>query len=274
MKRIALLLLGALIILSAIVVVRPGSSGLAQDRSEISTGTSPNHPVGTDQIGRDRLTRIAEALLLCLSLSAMAAILATGIAAAIALSAAHTEGFIAKAILFLSDAALALPGIFLLMIVRASLPLGLSASSTAVITFLLLAALGWPVMVRTIYAEIIKHRESDWAFFCVASGLTRSRIFLAHMLSHISPLLRTHFLICVPAFLVAEANLGALGLGIADPLPSWGGMLNELASSSLVRGSNWRYLSAILLPVLLMLFELITMRSKNALKRSSKGAAC
>jgi ABC-type dipeptide/oligopeptide/nickel transport system permease subunit len=264
LKRAAGFCLVALILVAVVFAFRPGASALDQDRTQIAAESSANHPAGTDALGRDRLVRVSAALLLCLSLSTMAAVLATGTAACIALSAAHANDTLAKAILFFSDSLLALPGLFLLMIVRASLPLGQSSSMTAIITFLLLAVLGWPMMVRTIHAEIIKHRQSGWAFYCIASGLSRTRIFSAHMFAHLLPLLRTHFLICLPAFLVAEANLGALGLGIPDPLPSWGGMLNELATSSLAGGGNWRYLPAALLLCLLVLFELLTMDSKNS----------
>jgi peptide/nickel transport system permease protein len=65
------------------------------------------------------------------------------------------------------------------------------------------------------------------------------------------------FLICVPAFLVAEANLGALGLGIAPPLPSWGGMLLELDNSALLARSEWVYLPIVLLIAVLLLLECI-----------------
>jgi len=65
------------------------------------------------------------------------------------------------------------------------------------------------------------------------------------------------FLICVPAFLVAEANLGTLGLGIAEPLPSWGGMLMEMDSSALLARSHWIYLPIVLLIVVLLLLEMM-----------------
>lgn len=264
MKRIVSIVLLGLIAIALVAALRPGASALYQNRTQIDAGATYAHPAGTDDLGRDRLDRVAEALLLCLSLSAAAAALATGMAAAIALAAAHAEDFFASAILLASDSLMALPGLFLLMMVRASLPLGLSASVTSAITFLLLTLLGWPIMVRTIYAEILKHRESDWAFYCTAAGISPRRTFFTHMLAHLVPLLWTHFLICLPAFLTAEANLGSLGLGIPDPLPSWGGMLNELANSSLAGGSGWRYLPAVLLILILVLFELLTLKRKTS----------
>jgi ABC-type dipeptide/oligopeptide/nickel transport system permease subunit len=68
-------------------------------------------------------------------------------------------------------------------------------------------------------------------------------------------LLVPQFLLCIPAFLVAEANMGALGLGIAEPLPSWGGMLMELDNSAMLARSGWVYFPIALLVGLLLLLE-------------------
>jgi ABC-type dipeptide/oligopeptide/nickel transport system permease subunit len=59
----------------------------------------------------------------------------------------------------------------------------------------------------------------------------------------------------VPAFIIAEANLGALGLGVGEPMPSWGGMLQELDNSALLAQSHWVYLPIVLLVVVLLIFE-------------------
>jgi ABC-type dipeptide/oligopeptide/nickel transport system permease subunit len=66
------------------------------------------------------------------------------------------------------------------------------------------------------------------------------------------------FLICVPAFIAAEANLGSLGLGVGEPLPSWGSMLLELDNSALLARSHWIYLPIALLVVVLLILDSFT----------------
>lgn len=255
MRWAARILLLVLVAASLLVLWRGNGSAL-QERNEIEAQASRLHPAGTDDLGRDRLERNAEALVLCVSLAAGAALLATGIAATVALAAAYLRRPFSTAVLLLSDSLLAVPGLFLLMLVRASLPLDLHPGTTAVLTFGVIAILEWPLMVRTIAAEIQRHRTSAWMRYCYASGLPSRTIFGRHMLVQLRPLLVTHFLLTVPAFLVAEANLGVLGLGVPDPLASWGGMLSELAQSYLRGGSAWRYLPAVLLLAVLVLLEL------------------
>ena len=255
--RVVLLLLVA----ASLLILGRGTGAALQNRNEIDAPASRAHPAGTDDLGRDRLDRNAEALLLGLSLAAGAALLATGIAAAVALAAAYLHPPFGTAVLLLSDSLLAVPGLFLLMLVRASLPLDLHPGVTAVLTFLVIAILGWPLMVRTLAAEIRRHRTSAWMLYCRAAGLPARTMFGRHMLVQLRPLLATHFLLTVPAFLMAEANLGVLGLGVPDPLASWGGMLSELAQSYLRGGSAWRYLPAAMLIGVLVLLELAGMDS-------------
>lgn len=257
-----------LLIAASLVIAGRGPSAALQNRDAIDAPASHAYPAGTDELGRDRMKRTAQALLLCLLLASAAALTATLIAAAVALAAAYANAAFSTAILLLSDSLLAVPGLFLLMLVRASLPLNMGAAATAVLTFLLIAILGWPIMVRTLAAEIRRHRSSSWMLHCKAAGLPPRTIFLRHMAVQLRPLLVTHFLLTIPAFLVAEANLGVLGLGVPEPLASWGSMLAELAESSLRGGSAWRYLPAALLIAVLLLLEFAGLDSSTQKRRA------
>jgi ABC-type dipeptide/oligopeptide/nickel transport system permease subunit len=88
-----------------------------------------------------------------------------------------------------------------------------------------------------------------------ACGLKPRQLVRLHILPHLRPLILPQFLICVPAFVVAEANLGALGLGVGEPMPSWGAMLLELDNSALLAQSHWVYLPIALLVAVLLILE-------------------
>ena len=80
-----------------------------------------------------------------------------------------------------------------------------------------------------------------------AYGCSNGRVLWIHILPNLKPVLSTQFWILVPVFLLTEANLGALGLGVAEPMPSWGNMLAELQNYQRVSESPWILAPALLL---------------------------
>jgi len=256
MRRTALVLLLALLAAAVLAALRPGSSYAAQDREQSWAPASRTHPAGTDALGRDRLTRVAVAALLGLAGAASAAAGATGIAAGVGVLAAFGPKILAGPLLLVCDSFLALPWLFLLMMVRAGLPLQTAPLVSAAATFLILALLGWPACARAVHAGASAMRRADWMIQGRAAGLRATQLMGRHLLPRMLPLLIPQLLISVPVFLIAEANLGTLGLGVAEPLPSWGSMLLELDNSALLASSHWVYLPVALLIAFLVLLEL------------------
>jgi ABC-type dipeptide/oligopeptide/nickel transport system permease subunit len=258
MKRVYSILLAVLLVAAAATLLWSRYDYAYQDRDAIMTPSTAQHAAGTDELGRDRMVRVAAALVIGFAGSAAAAAVTIMIAAGFGLLAAFSSKTLAAILLFVSDVFLSVPWLFLLMMARSLLPLTASPLVTAVTTFLVLAALGWPACSRAIYRGAVELRNAEWMIHAHACGLmTRQRICL-QLVPHLRPLLLPQFLICVPAFVVAEANLGALGLGVGEPMPSWGAMLLELDNSALLARSHWVYLPIALLVLVLLLLESFT----------------
>ncbi|MGI4853869.1 MAG: ABC transporter permease subunit [Janthinobacterium lividum] len=254
MKRMAF---GSLAILFAIAVLLLFFGPAAPDREAISTGFSTAHWAGTDELGRDRAQRMGAAFVLGLAGAAAAALLATCVTIVVAMAAVFSKGPARAVVLYVSDLCLALPWLFLLMLVRAVLPLSLPAAASAVVSYALLAALGWPIYVRSVTARLAAVQQMDWFLHARAGGSSFPRVLRMHVLPHLWPISMTQFLLCVPLFLIAEANLGSLGLGVSEPLVSWGSLLGEVTTSTQLATTRWVYLPLAMLVASVLCMEIV-----------------
>lgn len=262
-RRLSILVLLVLVLAAGLTLGLSRYDYAQQDREAIMVSSTAQHPAGTDELGRDRIVRVAAALLIGLTGASLAAAITTMIAAGFGLLAAFSPSWLASIMLFVSDVFLSLPWLFLLMIVRSLLPLTAPPLLTAIVTFMVLAILGWPACARAVYSGARVLRSADSMIQGRAGGLKARQLIRLHLVPHLRPLLLPQFLICLPAFIAAEANLGALGLGVGEPMPSWGAMLLELDNSALLAQNYWVYLPIVLLVVLLLTLESFTSEAES-----------
>jgi len=235
--RVAALTVASLIAaLSLAGSVMPHCDYHQQDREQVSVGPTPAHWLGTDALGRDRLARLLHGARVSLSLAPAAALVCLMLAFVMGAVPGFAGGraeHMARAVI---DLMLSVPWLFLLLMVRALLPLNTSPAISAAITFLMLGLLGWGVPARILLARSHNLRTSEFVLMARAAGVSKQRLLCVHVMPNLWPVLLTQFWIAVPVFILAEANLSLLGLGVAEPLPSLGSLLREMESALSLRG--------------------------------------
>lgn len=240
-------------VLAAILVPAPYAR---QFRDIPNAGPSAAHPLGTDALGRDSLSRLLYGTRVSLLLAPAAALLSTLIAALLGSVAGLLGGWFERIVLAVTDLSLALPWLFLLLVVRAMLPLDVPPLISVVIAFLMMGLLGWQASVRVICAAARGVRDSDFLLLARSSGCKPSRLILRHMAPNLRPLFYAQFLISIPLFILTEANLSILGLGVMEPMPSWGNLLRGFEDFSLLAANPWRLAPLLLLVIVVMCFQL------------------
>src|SRR5271157_1925166 len=147
-----------------------------QFREIPNAAPSALHFLGTDQLGRDLFTRVVYGTRISLLLAPAAALLATFIAAMLGGIAGLRGGWLEKLILATADLSMSLPLLFVLIALRAMLPLDVSPALSVVATFVVLGLLGWPVSLRVVWAASRNLRGSDHILLAQALGYRRSQI--------------------------------------------------------------------------------------------------
>jgi ABC-type dipeptide/oligopeptide/nickel transport system permease subunit len=253
----------ACVVVVAVCALSLAANWLAPDgyakqfREAPSAPPSRSHLLGTDEVGRDRFARVLYGTRISLLLAPAAALVATALAALVGGLAGYLGGVWLKLARAFTDLFLSLPWLFLLITVRALLPLNVSPLTSVLTTFLILGVLGWAASARVLSTSADALRNSDFVLQARAAGLDGPRLFLVHVLPNLKPVLYAQFWISIPVFILSEANLGILGLGVAEPLPSWGSLLRELEGLISFREEPWRLVPLLLLIVVMTSFQVL-----------------
>jgi peptide/nickel transport system permease protein len=227
-----------------------------QYRDIPNAGPSVAHPLGTDALGRDALSRLLYGTRVSLLLAPAAALLSTLIAALLGSAAGLLGGWFERIVLAVTDLSLTLPWLFLLLVVRALLPLDVAPMVSVGIAFLMMGLLGWQASVRVICAAARGVKDSDFLLLAHSSGCKPARLLWRHVAPNLRPLFYTQFFISIPLFILTEANLSILGLGVMEPMPSWGNLMRGFEDFSLLAANPWRLTPLVLLVIVVMCFQL------------------
>ena len=182
---------------------------------------SVEHPLGTDKLGRDILSRTMYGGRISLMVGISTVVLSLAIGLLFGSVSGYFGGWIDHALMRLVDILMAFPGILLAIAFTAVLGPGLDH------VILALCLIGWTGYARLVRGEILSLREREFIQAARALGCRPKRIILRHLLPNLIPPLMIQATFGLAAAIVAEGSLSFLGLGVEPPTPSWGAMLND-----------------------------------------------
>lgn len=217
--------LAVVVVVSAVYPLLPMSDAYTQDlqlrtRPLLTFGPDGTlHPLGTDPLGRDLLSRVALAGRISLLLAAGAVVVSMIIGIALGLAAGYVGGRLDNAIMSLADIQLAVPRIMVIIAVVAVV--GPSLTNLAII----LGVTSWVGYARVVRAQTLSLREREFVQAARSLGATSARIMLRHILPNAFPAVLILSSFELGQMVVLEASLSYLGLGVQPPLPAWGSMI-------------------------------------------------
>ncbi len=222
---VAGLVVATLFILMAIFApwIAPYSPS-ASDFNATLAPPSSDHWLGTDELGRDVLSRIIWGARASIAAGVLATLLGMSIAVPLGVVAGYYRGWLDTVIARATDVLLAFP--FLILAVGLAAILGPSLTNAVIA----LGVAAVPGLIRVARGEALSLREEDFVRAAVANGASDARILARHVLPNMTSTLIVQATIAIPAAIIGEAVLSFLGLGVQPPTPSWGVMLADAQS--------------------------------------------
>jgi peptide/nickel transport system permease protein len=236
---IAILLIIAFALCAPLIAAWTGHGPTEQFRETgltpegIPVGPNPEFLLGTDQLGRDVLVRLAYGAQVSLLVGVLASIVASVIGIAIGTISGFSGGIVDTVLSRTMDLVMSVP--FLLCAIALVSVLGPSLSlSIAVIVFF-----SWTGLARVIRGQVLALRHREFVEAARSLGASRTSIMFRDILPNLVVPIIVYTTLMIPAAIVFEATLSFLGLGIVPPTPSWGNMLADAANGSLYLVAWW-----------------------------------
>jgi peptide/nickel transport system permease protein len=202
---------------------------------------------GTDNYGRDQFSRI----LYGGQISLAAGLLATGISLLLGLCVGCVAGFfggwVDESAMRLAELFLVLPWLYVLLAVRAFLPLHIGPGQVFFLLVAVIGTIGWARPARLIRGIVLSARTRKYVTASRGFGASDAYILRRHVLPHTYGTLLTQAALLVPQYVIAEVTLSFFGLGLSEPMPSWGNLLANLQQYNVLVSYWWMFAPALAL---------------------------
>lgn len=181
--------------------------------------------LGSDGLGRDVFSRIVHGARLSLALAGVGLLLAVPLGLVVGSVAGFYGGRWDFVSMRLVELLLAVPALYLIIGLRSALPLDLPPERVFFALVVVVAMFGWANLARMIRGATLALREQEFLLAARALGASDARLLVRHIWPNLLGLVLTQAALAAPGFILAEVTLSYLGLGVPEPLASWGGML-------------------------------------------------
>ena len=237
--RIGVLGVGILLALVVVAIFAPLVAGqdpyLANLRS-VNTPPSPGHILGTDAIGRDTWARLVYGSRPSLSVGIVAVAIYVTIGVILGSISGYFGGHVDMLIMRFTDVIMCFPSFMLILTVAAMLPPSIFN------IMVIIGIFGWTGVCRLVRGQFLSLRETDFVVAARAVGVPSPRIVFRHIFPNAIAPVAVSATLGLSGAIMAEAGLSFLGLGVQEPMSSWGSMLSTAMTLPILQNMPWRWL--------------------------------
>ncbi len=224
MTRLGYAALATLTAIAALAIFGPLVWTIAPEATNPAQGLlgpTAAHPLGTDELGRDVLSRLLHGSRVTLLVGVAAMLAALLIGVIVGAIAGFNGGWLEAVLMRFTDGMLAVPAFFFILVVVTVLGTGI-----ATLVFVI-GVLSWMPVARVVYGETLRWKTAEFVVAAVSLGVPARRLLVRHILPQAIPSLVVSATLGVAFAILTESALSYLGLGVQPPVPSWGNMLQR-----------------------------------------------
>ncbi len=222
--------------------------------------------LGTDAYGRDQFSRFLCGGQISLLAGLLAAAISVFLGALIGGIAGFYGGWVDEILMRGTELFLASPWLYLLFAVRAALPLHIAEWQVFLLLVCILGLIGWARPARLIRGAVLSAKERNFVLAARGFGGSDRHIMLGHVLPQTYGIALTQMAVLIPQYVLAEVTLTFLGLGVGEPMPSWGSLLSYLQQYYVLASYWWMFLPALLLIPFFLAYYLLADALQEHLK--------
>ena len=227
------------------------------DRHLFGAGEGKIYLLGADLKGRDIFTRILYGGRISLSIGLIGAAISLFIGLIVGGLSGYFGGRVDNFTMRICEMVMMIPSFYLMLALRASFPPNLSSTQVYLLIIVILSFIGWASTARIIRGMAISLRENEYVHAAKAIGLSHFKIIIRHILPHTFSYALVAIVLRIPAYILGEAGLSLIGLGIQEPEASWGNLLSSAMGIVNIRLFPWILIPGLFIVITVVCFNML-----------------
>ncbi len=226
--------------------------------------------LGADSRGRDMLSRLLYGARISLSIGVLCVAISFALGLIIGGIAGYYGGRVDAILMRLCEMFMLVPGFYLMLALRSAVPDNFNSLQVYFTVVVILSFIGWASLARVIRGMALSLREREYVAAAKLMGLPDMAIIVRHILPHTISYSLVAIMMSIPGYIMGEAGLSLLGLGIQDPIPSWGNLLTEAMGIVHINFAPWILLPGLFIFITVICFNVVGDGLRDALDPTLK----